>query len=249
VSYKRVDPDSPIPGTQGTVSSGAMPGAMPGAVGPPASAGGGPQPPGAEVPRAVKPLTAADLDAVLKELESASNPVQRHMALTKLAQIPADESRRRDVAKLLHPYLSDADRQTRSAALQALGVWAHKGNVTKLLELLKEGDAFTRMHVPAALARTEDPRAAEAMAPLLANLGDRARVSQALKKMGSVAEDPVLQLIDHADHFVRGEVYAILGAIGGPKSAAALKDRATNDPHTFGKAAARRALRQVDTKN
>jgi len=98
-------------------------------------------------------------------------------------------------------------------------------------------------------ARTEDPRAAEAMAPLLANLGDRARVSQSLKKMGSVAEEPVLQLIDHADHFVRGEVYEILGAIGGPKSAAVLKDRAANDPHTFGKAAAQRALRRLDRKN
>jgi len=249
VSYKRVDPDSPIPGTQGTVASGATPGPMPGAAGPPAGAPSGPRAPGAEAPPAAKPLTAADLDAVLKELESASDAARRRTALMKLSRIPADESRRRDVAKLVHPSLSDSDRQVQIAALHALGVWAHKGNVPRLLELLKEGDVSTRLLVPAALARTEDPRAAEAMAPLLANLGDRARVSQALKKMGSVAEEPVLQWIDHADHFVRSEVYEILGAIGSPKCAAVLKDRAANDPHAFGKAAARRALKQLDPKS
>jgi len=246
VSYKRVDPNSPLPDALATLPSRPAPGAGI----PPSGRGSGPEAPAGMTRPPAKPVevSQADLDSVLKEIESTDNPLRRRLALTRLSLIKADESRRRDVAKLLHTYLSDPDRPTQSAALRALAVWGHKGNLPRLLPLLDDKDTFVRQLVFPALARTEDPRAAEAMAPLLANLRDRGGVAAALRSMGSVAEDPVIAILEHSDHFTRAEACNILAEIGGPKSVAALKKLASRDSDFFAKSAAQKALQQLQGK-
>jgi hypothetical protein len=246
VSYKRVDPNSPLPDALATLPSRPAPGA---GISPSGRGSGTEAPSGtARPPAKLAELSPADLDSVLKEIESADKPLKRCLALMRLSQIKADESRRRDVAKLLHAYISDPDRQTQRAALRALAVWGHKGNLPRLLPLLDDKDSSVRHVVFPALARTEDPRAAEAMAPLLANQGDRGRVATALRSMGSVAEDPVIAMLEHSEQFTRAEACNILGEIGGPKSVAALKKLASRDADFFAKSAAQKALQQLQGK-
>jgi HEAT repeat protein len=82
-------------------------------------------------------------------------------------------------------------------------------------------------------------KSAEAVVKRLTDDTDRLTAARALQEMGSVAEEPVLKLIDHPDDQVRYNVYQILGKVGGPKSEAVLKTKSETDPNSFTRTAAR----------
>lgn len=242
-SYQRVEPAAVVaasvpaaPAVRTPRPSGA---AVPGS--PPEPASPRTQPP--------EPVAAVlSLDAVLAEIKSAGTSAERQTAIMKLSLIPFDQARHGDVARVLNSFLADPDRQVLTATLRALGVWGHRGNVPGLLKLLDDGDRTTRMHLIRALGPTKDARAAEAVAPLLANSQDRALAGFALRTMGPVAEDAVIQVLEHKDFFVRIEACRILGDIGGAKSIAALKKTAQEDPHNSAKTAAKLTLRRLERK-
>jgi hypothetical protein len=114
----------------------------------------------------------------------------------------------------------------------------------RLLAKLKSSDYFTRESAIEGLARLKTEEAAEAIAERLGVFGDRMAASEALQRMGPVAESAVLKQLDHEDWSVRQEACEILGKIGTQKSVPVLK-QALNDSNGIVQHYALEALRRL----
>jgi HEAT repeat protein len=159
------------------------------------------------------------------------------------------EARREEVAGILQPWLTNSNSSLQTSALRAIGVWGTKQSVPTLLKLLESQDTSLRLHTIQALGKIPDERSAQALVELVKDPSDRSRAANALREMGAIAEDAVIELLEHDDYQVRYQACNVLGEIGGPKSVAALKQQLERDTHQWSRAAAERVLRTLEKQN
>ncbi len=141
----------------------------------------------------------------------------------------------------------DPDETVRRAALTVLANHGTKEHLSLLIKGLNDPDAQTRATVAKGLGRLKDPRAIEPLANLLAtgqsdpNYYRPAResaASEALIRMGAVAEPAVLALLKEKNVETRIQACNILKQIGTKKSLGPLKDTTLNPSKELSEAAA-----------
>ena len=181
--------------------------------------------------------------AVTKALNKLKSPHvnEQIQALLTLKDMPPDQPRG-EVARALEPFVNDPDIIMRQFAIEALGVWGDKQSVPVLLKAMDQ--EHTRREVMLALGRLGDARAIAPIAARLKNDFDRHWAVEALQKMGPIAEDAVLEQLDHSDEDVRMAACEILTVIGTAKSLPALQ-RLADDNMVFVKHLAQAAIRAI----
>ena len=159
----------------------------------------------------------------------------RTFAVSRIHNMPVDEQRRAEVAKLLVSLLSDSDTLVRSSAVSALQKWWTPESLPTLLALADDQDFAVRWKAIEALAATKTPEAAKAIAGRLGQ--DRLTAAKALASMGPVAEPPALALLASKNDDVRSEACDVLRAVGTKKSLTRLKSLARDKNRLVGMAA------------
>jgi hypothetical protein len=215
-----------------------------------------PSAPGAAVASAPSPppesaeSTKSRLDAILADLRATDRDWSKcFQALQNLAIMQPVQSRRDEVAEVLDKFLTEKNYSARSSALRAAQLWGTKRNVPALIGLLRPSESDSvRQRAMEILGRLGDERSAKAFAELIKNPADRDRASIALRTLGRGAESAVVALVAHDDPEVRAEACKILADIGGPTSAAALKEQLAKETDAGAKTAAKRALEKLDKK-
>jgi len=204
--------------------------------------------------RPAPPATESDAEKklyqVLLDLQQAEgNWNKQFIALGALSAMKPIEARREEVAAILQPWLTSENSSLQTSALRAVGVWGTKQNVPTLLKLLEGQDISLRLYTIRALGNIPDERAVKALVDLVKDASDRTHAAQALRAIGPVAEEAVIELLEHEDHQVRYEACNVLGEIGGDKSIAALTKQLDRDEHQWSRAAAEVALRKLEKQN
>jgi HEAT repeat protein len=159
----------------------------------------------------------------------------RRLAVEDLAKKRLDENKHADASQALDPLLADSDTRIRSAAVQALKVWATKDNVPALTRLLNDvalKDQILGGKILDVLVQFKDDRVYAVLAQCLPIDPYRPRASKGLRGMGPAAEKVVIPLLGHGLPVVRKEACHILGAIGTrtslqPLTLLAARDRLT----------------------
>lgn len=107
----------------------------------------------------------------------------------------------------------------------ALRTWATADDLERLEPLIDDENVLVQTHTVETIARLDTKEAAEVLAERLTDEDDYSRVSFALSRMGSVAEDPVLAQLgnDHLDVVRTNQIIFVLGEVGGRKSYRALQ--------------------------
>ena len=195
--------------------------------------------------KAAKPLSDSERKQTLADLASG----ERIRFLRRLGelQFKAPEAPDDEVASALAVHLENEQNSIRCAAAKALETWATTQTVPALLKALDDDFPIVRMSATKALGRLKPAQAAEPIAKRLPNLQDRIWSSNALRKMGAVAEPAVLELATHHAWEVRTEVCKILAEIGTPKSEPALK-KMQNDENPLVKGMASKALADIEKR-
>jgi HEAT repeat protein len=156
------------------------------------------------------------------------------------------DARRDEVAEVLDKLLAEKNYSARSSALRAAQTWGTQRNVPALIGLLRPSEPDSvRQRAVEILGRLGDERGARALAELVKDPADRDRAVRALRTIGRRAESAVIALLAHEDAEVRVEACNVLAEIGGPKSAAALKEQLAKEADAGAKTAAKRAMEKV----
>ncbi|HZZ81648.1 MAG TPA: hypothetical protein VFE62_24310 [Gemmataceae bacterium] len=145
------------------------------------------------------PRTVAD--AASARLRSPQIDVRRSALTWFLENAPSNDSQKSESAALLGKMLADPSPDINSQALRALKAWATRDCLPDLVEYAR-CDQLTPGGNPdliEVLARFNDASAADAVALQLKNNNTRAVATQALLKLGPVAENAVLANINHPD--------------------------------------------------
>ena len=179
------------------------------------------------------------LEPVPRALAALKSGVSRrqHEALRELAAMEPT-SEQDQVARALADQLKSSDTHVKKGALKALVVWHTDAVIPDMCKTVNDADVFTRWEAYETLSNVQDSRAADAIAERLT--ADRFQASNALQKMGPMAEPSVAKYLKHSDHWVRAEACKILGVIGTRKSIPELR-RMTRDKNFFVSTAAKRA--------
>lgn len=148
----------------------------------------------------------------------ASDRTRRKEAAEWLAGTrPKKSPRHREVAKVLEGFLTETDNSTRLAGLKALARWATPESVPVLVAVVERDDPAanaSRATVIETLGQIKDPRGAAAIAGRLPNFFDRGVATQALRRMGPVAEKAVVPYLFHKDSQVRDEAQRLIKGYG-----------------------------------
>lgn len=163
-------------------------------------------------------------DAVTKSLlELGSSDLQkRQQALERLARTGPNDRRDEVVAAIL-PLLDHDNQWLVTNALKALGRWWNEKAIEPIIARLKDDRFIVRDEACAALAKIKDPRGAVALADLL-ELQLSHNAEEALKKLGSLAEKPLLPKLKDPSKDVRRKACDILKEIGGQDTLRAMAD-------------------------
>ena len=176
------------------------------------------------------------------------NTSQKMSAMFNIKRMAVVEEQRKNVLDAVEPYLDGKESTLVTYACYVFSVWGTEERAAKLIELTEDFSQSHRRHAIDTLGDIGGKKAAEAVAKRLTNETDLYSASTALKKMGSVAEAPVLKLIDHDEQKIRYQVYYILRDVGGTKSLAALKDKAESDPVSVNRSVAGSAARDIERR-
>jgi predicted Zn finger-like uncharacterized protein len=150
----------------------------------------------------------------LADLKS-DDKARRLAGAGQLARTPVDDARREEVAAVLRPLLDAEDAAVKSAARDAFVRWAAKDDVPALIKMLgAEGTTQQqRMAITDALGASKDPKAIEALVPMVGGK-ESFYAEQALIKAGSEAEKPVRKLLDSTNVNTRSAAARILKGMG-----------------------------------
>ncbi|MHC5542940.1 HEAT repeat domain-containing protein, partial [Singulisphaera rosea] len=192
------------------------------------------------------PASGDFVDVVLHDLSSAS-PQKRKAALGRLSRAPAND-RREEVAKAIEPMLQNPEVFERIEAAKVLAVWGGPENIPVLVKALKDPEVFVRWAVLDALKLLKDPSSADAIADAMKGNHDRAKAGEALREIGTPAEDAVLKCLNSGEMFLRMDACKILADIGTSKSIPALRKLAQRRNGLDGMAA-RDALNQIGNQS
>ena len=144
--------------------------------------------------------------------------------LSELSFMEPVPARREEVAALLDPLLQAKNDSVRHAALNAVKKWGTQKNVPtllKMLELKSIGDRWSAIRALGEIGGSKE--GAAAVAKLLLDQQDRLTATDALQKMGPVAEDAVWPHIGSKDQQVHYNACRVLGSAGTEKSIARLQ--------------------------
>ena len=103
---------------------------------------------------------------------------------------------------------------TEDEAIQGLVIWGGKYSVPVLIELMDNEKLSVSEHVFDGLAKSKDPRGAEAVARFLGNFFNHDKAAAALRKMGPVAEDALIKVAPSNDAKVSLAAVQLLGEVG-----------------------------------
>jgi len=169
-------------------------------------------------PRKVSLDLAERLATALDDLKSG-NAGRVSDACAQLAVLePPDAQRRAEVARLLAALLSDPDGYCRKRALEALRRWYTPEVMPAIIRAAEDQAFYVRWAAIDTLSEMKDNKAAAAA--VAARIpGDRNHAVQAIKRMGSVAEDAVLDAMGKGDSWTLvWDFLEALEAVGGTKS-------------------------------
>jgi HEAT repeat protein len=193
---------------------------------------------------AIKKLKPADdVENALLDLETG-NVFKKREALQRLAKATPDDARREKVADALEKEVLGDNLFSLSEDIgPALGVWAGKDTVTKILPLLDKDSPPHKRRVGMEVAgRLKDKRAVLPVVRWI--LLDTENASKSLIEMGAIAEDEVIKLTKEPNATARTAAARILQEIGTGKSLSPLR-RAAQDPRDAGAAAAARVALEI----
>jgi HEAT repeat protein len=160
------------------------------------------------------------LEQLVLDLKAGGARAQE--ACRKLARMPVDSGKQKDVSQALEKALKDTELQTRIEAVRALGVWADKSGVMAVAGLLWDPQRDLRHAALHALGQLKDPRTCDAVAKRWNEPEDRAAARAALEAMGSIAEGSVVGGLNSTSRVVQVETCHILKKIGTRASVPAL---------------------------
>jgi HEAT repeat protein len=184
----------------------------------------------------------AEVEAGLADLaDPATSPTGRCLALTRLGRLAPEAAagRQARVAAAVGRFTDDPDSHVRASAVHALSVWATLASVPTLLRVLEaaEPDLLRQALVALAKFEVDDPKVVEALARHMADPADRPHAAQALRAVGSGAEDALLRLLRSRDARVRLEACHTLRIVGTRKCLPALAKLATDPDRELAHAA------------
>ena len=188
----------------------------------------------------LRPLTVADLDGLVKDLQSGDH-VKAIAAKTRLTFKKTQEPDRK-MAAALEALLKHENANVREAAAEALANWATKENVPALVKLLDSDSPVIRSHALRALGRLKATTAIDRIVQQLAE--DQFTAAQALREMGAAAEPAVLKVLATGDRKSREQACQILNQIGTKKSLPAL-EKAKSDADALMKIYAEQAIKAI----
>lgn len=177
-----------------------------------------------------KPGKGGRLDNILFDL--TLSPESRRDAVRELSRMPCDPKRCDEVAKALVAALEESDDDFLSTdILKVLKTWKSPEAVPTLVAYAQSPSYFVQREALETLSAFKEERAARAIAE---QLPERPfEVVKLLLNMGSVAEPPLIEYLQHPNPRVRQQAIEILSQIGGKPSHIALNRLARGgDPRT-----------------
>jgi hypothetical protein len=184
-----------------------------------------------------------------------TDPGKCQRALEWLADAKIDEGKQDEVARALNPVLMGATANLADAALKAVEKWGTADNLEPLVKIVADPadmPAERRNKAIALLGRIKDPKAVEALAPLLFAGMHQKQAGNALIALGDIALPKMMDSVapdKQPDAAARAAAWQVLGFIA-PKDrlkdlqAVAAKEKPNSDVAKIAAA----ALRQIGAR-
>ncbi len=195
--------------------------------------------------RQLTTVSDSEMRKLLIDLKSPEIALH-NIAASRLVSIRPDEHQEEVEAQLLI-LLNSEQWPTRQYAATALGVWGTDKAYAPLVAASDDSMFSVRWAILNSLAQIGGVKAAPLLAKHLSNPQDSGIVGDALKSLGSAAEDTVIPLLQDKDPQVRYAACRILREIGTSKSIAALTAAANGFDHATAMMA-KDALKAIESR-
>lgn len=206
-------------------------------------------PPTANTP--TSPPTNSNLQreyARLAQLLNSDDTLGKRKAASALLRVrPSDVANpdtRKMIARGYRSLALEGQGLQRDEAIRGLVIWGGKYSVPILIDLLDKDKLGHSETLYDALAQLKDPQGAEAVARHLGDFFSHRSAENALRKMGSVAEDALIKTAPSNNPDASLAAVQLLGEVGSEKSAAVLQ-QAANSSSPQVKMAARESLKRI----
>jgi serine/threonine protein kinase len=166
-------------------------------------------------------------------------------ALERLAKAEPTQPLREPIVAEMKRLAADPTASLRRAAVTGLARWGGVGTLDVLSGAMRDDDASVRRTAFEAAASLKDARAAKAIAGAMER--DRSAAGAALRRMGAVAEEAAIGLLDSSDMWVRLEGVRVLEEVGTSRSLPALQ-KAARSTDGLVKMGAERAIKAVESR-
>jgi hypothetical protein len=161
-------------------------------------------------------------------MTSGSDTMARQQAIqvligTKPADI-TDVEVRKQIARNFRDLASEARRSSDvDLAIRGLVIYGGKFSAPILIDLISKNNLRIEPIMLDALSATQDPKAAEVIVKMLGNFFNHDAAALAIAKMGSIAEQPLMDAAPSSDAKVSVTAIALLGDVGTEKSLSLLR--------------------------
>lgn len=173
-----------------------------------------------------RPLQPGEADALMEDLRSG-DPLRQQRALDRLAQAEREDPAE-PICQAILPLLEHQDWPMRHRAGRALRVWATPDVEEKLLLIAaSDNSPLVAGEVMLVLARLGSPSSIQF---LVSRLGRHPQAAQALKQIGTSAEEALLEELSRSQPGLRLFLLDVLAEVGTEKSLAVLKQMAEGAP-------------------
>jgi HEAT repeats len=172
--------------------------------------------------RASEPEFPPDADAATRSLIQLKWPETRTKkdGLNRLMRTTPDE-RLAEVVQAVLPLLDDDDGWLVGDAIKVLVIWKSPDAVPALIKLTTDNRFTVRHEAIKALGKIKDPRGAEPV--ILRIQEDGFQAEDALKEMGPIAEQALIERLTNPDSGIRRRVCNILKVVGGKETLKAMQ--------------------------
>jgi HEAT repeat protein len=147
-----------------------------------------------------------------------------------------------EVVQAILPLLEDDDGWLVGDAIKILAIWKSPDAVPALIRRTSDNRFTVRHEAIKALAKIKDPRGVEPIVVLIKE--DGFQVEDALKEMGEMAEQALIERLTNPDSGVRRRVCNILKSIGGKETLKAMQSLPA-DPDFSVRVAAKDAMSTI----
>lgn len=181
---------------------------------------------------------------IARELRSRTS-FKKEGILDDLMTRTVNEAYRKTIGDALADTLDD-EHFLMKKHLKAMTRWNCDATVRAIVNYAKKNVWASRykIEIMSALTELKDPEGAEFMASLL-ETRDASEADIYLKRLGPIAEDPVLKYAENPGENTRKLVYEILAVVGGEKSLTKLRAVAAKERTTFMKDLAKKTIDEI----